>query len=235
MIAAVVLASGFSSRMGRSKLSLELGGRTFLQRAIDAASKARGVGRCLVVVRPEDEFQVPDAFRGPTSEFRAAPTNPGPRNLETSMNSEPSPRSEQGTRNSELILNRHAAEGQSASIRLAAERLAADPGCEAAVFAVVDQPFLTPEVFERLVAAWRDGEGEILVSTFDGQRGNPVLFARRFFPELCQITGDVGGRDVIRRHPEAVREAAMPDPTAGQDVDTWEEFLDAQRRVGRLD
>ena len=128
MITAVVIASGFSSRMGRSKLILELDGRTFLQRAIDAVSHARGIGRCLVVVRPEDASKAP----GPKSQV--------------GLTVEP-------------LLNPHAAEGQSASIRLAAERLALDAGCEAAVFAVVDQPFLTPEVFERLVAAWRDGEG----------------------------------------------------------------------------
>ena len=58
MIAAVVIASGFSQRMGRSKLDLELGGRTFLQRAVDAASGAAGVEHCLVVVRPEDESRV---------------------------------------------------------------------------------------------------------------------------------------------------------------------------------
>ncbi len=218
MIAAVVLASGFSSRMGRSKLSLELGGRTFLQRAIDAASNARGVDRCLVVVRPEDQSLVlGEPPPQPLPQFWGRGRGAGDLGREPAL---------------EVVLNPHAAEGQSASIRLAAERLAADPGCEAAVFAVVDQPFLTPEVFERLVAAWRAGEGVILVSTYDGQRGNPVLFARRFFPELCQITGDVGGRDVIRRYPEAVREVAMPDPAAGQDVDTWEELLDAQRRVG---
>ena len=55
MIAAVVIASGFSRRMGRSKLDLELGTRTFLQRVLAAASGTRGVGRCLLVVGPEDK------------------------------------------------------------------------------------------------------------------------------------------------------------------------------------
>ena len=187
MIAAVILASGFSQRMGRSKLTLELGGRTFLQRAVDAARGASRLGSILLVVRPEDEA--------------LAPPGPG------------------------VVLNPEAAQGQSASIRLATAALAADPNCEAVIFSVVDQPFLQPEVFDTLAEAWSAGRGEILVSTYDGQRGSPVLFGRRFLNELQQISGDVGGREVMRRHPELVAEVEMPDPQAGRDVDTWEEYL----------
>jgi molybdenum cofactor cytidylyltransferase len=187
LIAAVILASGFSQRMGRSKLTLELEGKTFLQRAVEAAQDAHGVGRLLVVVQPEDEGLVPS---GPA-----------------------------------VVLNPEAALGQSASIRLAAAALAADPGCEAVIFSVVDQPLLQPEVFDTLAQAWAAGRGEILVSSYAGQRGSPVLFARRFLDELQQISGDIGGREVMRRHPELVAEVEMPDPRVGQDVDTWEEYL----------
>lgn len=221
MIAAVVLASGFSRRMGRSKLELELGGRTFLQRAIDAATHARGIERCLVVVRPEDEPKVSSPkSKGDDGSRHSGSSDVGLGTLDLR------PRIE-------VILNPGAAEGQSASIRLAAKRLAGDESVEAAIFAVVDQPFLTGAVFERLVSAWQANDSEILVSSYDGQRGNPVLFARRFFPELGKLTGDVGGRDIMRRHPEAVREIAMPDAAAGQDVDTWEDYQRAQKRAGR--
>lgn len=214
MIATVIIASGFSHRMGRSKLDLELGGRTFLQRVMDAATGAAGVGQTLVVVRPEDESQV-QGF-GSEANSDSATDNSEPR--------------------VEVMPNPRAVEGQSASIRLATERLTADPRCEAAIFAVVDQPFLTSEVFDRLIGAWRVGSGEILVSSYDGQRGNPVLFARRFFGDLLQLAGEVGGRDVIRRYPDAVHEVLMPDPLAGRDVDTWEEYQqisDLYRGVSR--
>jgi molybdenum cofactor cytidylyltransferase len=193
VIAAVIIASGYSRRMGQSKLTLELGGATFLQRAIRTARAAERVGRRLVVVRPEDAHLIEEFL------------DPDDASVQT-------------------LLNPNAADGQSASVRLAAEYLAEDPGCEAVIYAVVDQPFLTGEVFDALAAAFAAGRGDILVSTYDGQRGNPVLFARRFFGELAQLTGDVGGRDVLRRRPEAVAEVAMPDPEAGRDVDTWEDY-----------
>lgn len=216
MIAAVILASGFSRRMGRSKLTLKIGGRTLLQRALDAVTQANGIDRCLVVLRPEHTHLVkrltpPLSSQADASELRTQNSEPG----------------------IEFLLNNHAAEGQSAGIRLAADRLAANPHCEAAIFAVVDQPFLGPEVFEALVEAWRQRRAQILASSYRGQRGNPVLFGRRFFPELAQLKGDVGGREVLGRHPEAVAEVAMPDPKAGWDVDTWDDFLAAQQEFTR--
>lgn len=213
MIWGVILASGFSRRMGRSKLTLKIGGRTLLQRALDAALSARGIDRCLVVLRPEDVSRAP-RVESRVEEGRRSDSKLETRNSKLRM---------------EVLQNFHAAEGQSAGIRLAAERLAADPECEAAIFSVVDQPFLGPEVFEALVHGWRAGQSDILVSAYDGQRGNPVLFARRFFPELAQLKGDVGGREVLAQYPEAVAEVAMPDPKAGWDVDTWDDFLAAQQ------
>jgi molybdenum cofactor cytidylyltransferase len=223
VITAVILASGFSRRMGREKLDLALGGRTFLQRAIDAATGAQGVDRCLVVVRPEDESKV----QGPRLDRQSAPLNvrSGPAGFQAgTLGNAPS---------IEVVLNPLALEGQSASIRLATGRLIADPDVEAAIFSVVDQPFLTAAVFEALIAAWCATPDAILVSSYAGQRGNPALFPRAYFSELRELTGDVGGREVIRRHPDVVREVAMPDPAAGQDIDTWEEYQRAYEEEAR--
>jgi molybdenum cofactor cytidylyltransferase len=197
MIAAVVLASGFSRRMGQSKLTLAVGGRTLLERALDAVSGAAPLGQRLIVLQPED-LHLLDRTQYPTVEPLANPL---------------------------------AAEGQSAAIRLATAQLAADPGVAAVVFSVVDQPFLQPTVFERLAQAWAEGDGEILVSSYDGRRGNPVLFGRRFFSELQALQGDVGGREILRAHPGDVREVAMPEAVAGQDVDTWEDLQAAQAQA----
>ena len=70
------------------------------------------------------------------------------------------------------------------------------------------------------------------MASYGGQRGNPALFPRAFFAELAQISGDVGGRDVIRRHSEAVHEVPMPDPAAGRDVDTWDDYQAALGALG---
>jgi molybdenum cofactor cytidylyltransferase len=46
--------------------------------------------------------------------------------------------------------------------------------------------------------------GRISQAVYLGKSGSPVLFDRQFFPELSGLKGDVGGRQVIKRYPQAV-------------------------------
>ncbi len=54
----------------------------------------------------------------------------------------------------------------------------------------------------------------------DGKRGNPVLWSRRFFPELMALQGDMGARFLIGKYPEAVVEVPMTGQGALIDIDT---------------
>jgi molybdenum cofactor cytidylyltransferase len=56
----------------------------------------------------------------------------------------------------------------------------------------------------------------------DGRRGNPVIWSKRFFPELMAIEGDVGARHLITRYGEAVVEVPVTGTAALVDIDTPE-------------
>ena len=60
----------------------------------------------------------------------------------------------------------------------------------------------------------------IAVPTMAGKRGNPVLWSRRFFPELMALEGDVGARHLIAKYSEAVVEVPVTGTAALTDVDT---------------
>ena len=84
-----------------------------------------------------------------------------------------------------------------------------------------DMPRLSAQVLDRLIAAFNPLEGRgICVPTWHGKRGNPLLFARRYFAEIQAISGDVGARHLIGEYPEAVAEVAMADDAVLHDVDT---------------
>src|SRR3546814_11389315 len=73
-------------------------------------------------------------------------------------------------------------------------------------------PRLSPAIVNRLIAAFNPVEGRaICVPTWQGKRGNPVLFARRFFAEMQEVAGDTGARALIGEHAEVVTEVAMDD------------------------
>jgi molybdenum cofactor cytidylyltransferase len=113
------------------------------------------------------------------------------------------------------------AEGLSTSLRAG---LAALPDeIDGAVVLLGDMPRVDAGLIKRLVAAFRPDEGKLaVVPVRDGDRGNPVLFARRFFPELLKVTGDVGGRGLLGEHGEAVVEVPVEGEGAFVDVDTPE-------------
>ena len=96
-----------------------------------------------------------------------------------------------------------------------------------------DMPRVSPAVVNRLIAAFNPTEGRaICVPTWQGKRGNPVLFARRFFAEMQEIAGDTGARALSGEHAEVVCEVPMDDDAVLHDIDT-PEALEALGGISR--
>src|SRR5258708_5050975 len=84
-------------------------------------------------------------------------------------------------------------------------------------------PQVRSSLIDKLLAAFDPERGALVViPVMGGKRGNPVVWSRRFFPELMAIEGDVGARNMIARYPEAVAEVPFADTAALVDVDTPE-------------
>ncbi len=88
-----------------------------------------------------------------------------------------------------------------------------------------DMPRVKSAEIDRLIEAFNPVEGRaIIVPTRNGQRGNPVIWAKRFFPALQDLTGDMGARNVIAAHPELVAEIEMRSDGVLTDLDTPQAF-----------
>jgi molybdenum cofactor cytidylyltransferase len=100
------------------------------------------------------------------------------------------------------------ADGLSTSLR--AGIAAVPPEADAAIICLADMPGVTREVIDRLIAAYRpEAGGRIVVPTFEGKRGNPVLWSRGFFEALGELQGDVGARHLIGENSDAVVEVEI--------------------------
>jgi len=94
---------------------------------------------------------------------------------------------------------------------------------DGAIICLGDMPRVTSAQIDRLISSFNPSEGRaICVPTFNGKRGNPVLFARRFFEEMESVAGDVGARHLIGEVPELVCEIEMEDRGVLLDIDTPE-------------
>jgi molybdenum cofactor cytidylyltransferase len=97
---------------------------------------------------------------------------------------------------------------------------------DGAIVCLGDMPQVTAPLIDKLAEAFDPERGAlVVVPTISGKRGNPVVWARRFFPELMTLDGDIGARHLIGRYPEAVAEVALADNAALTDVDTPEALV----------
>ena len=133
-----------------------------------------------------------------------------------------------------IVHNPDYASGLSTSLRRGLPALPRD--IDGAVVLLGDMPLVSAAVIDRLIAAFNPLEGRALcVPTWQGKRGNPLLFARRYFAEVQAIEGDQGARQLLSEHPDAVAEVAMPDDAVLTDIDTPEALAAAaQPRPARL-
>ncbi len=129
----------------------------------------------------------------------------------------------------ERVRNPDFADGLSTSLKRGLAALPDD--LDGVAVCLGDMPLISGRHVDRLVAAFNPLEGRaIVVPTRHGKRGNPVLWARRFFPEMAQIAGDVGARHLIGEHAELVAEVEMDDDAIFVDIDTPEALAALQAR-----
>jgi molybdenum cofactor cytidylyltransferase len=130
----------------------------------------------------------------------------------------------------ELVYNPDFAEGLGTSLKAGIAAVPAD--AEGAIVCLGDMPQVDAGLIDRLVAAFDPDRGALVVMpTFAGKRGNPVLWSRRFFPDLMAIEGDVGARHLIGRYGEAVVEVPVEGKAALVDVDTPEALLGVRAEI----
>ena len=118
-----------------------------------------------------------------------------------------------------FIHNPDFADGLSTSLRAGLTLLDAD--IDGAVVCLGDMPSVSADHINRLIAAFDPAAGHaIIVPTFNGKRGNPVLWHRRFFAQMSDVSGDVGARHLIGDNEGSLLEVAMDDDAILADLDT---------------
>jgi molybdenum cofactor cytidylyltransferase len=132
----------------------------------------------------------------------------------------------------ERVHNPDYVDGLSTSLRAGLKALPAD--VDGVVVLLADMPQVDAALIDRLIAAFDPLKGALaVVPTIEGRRGNPVLWSRRFFPELMTLEGDVGARHLIGQYTEAVVEVPFTGKGALADVDTPDALHSAKTELER--
>ncbi len=126
-----------------------------------------------------------------------------------------------------VVVNPYSNRGMSTSIRRGLQIIR--PSCHGILIALGDQPLLKTRTINVLIHAFEKEKAGIIVPSFQGRRGHPVIFHRRYKKELLDLRGDVGGRSIIERYPEDVRVVPVKSIGVVKDVDTWQDYKNQSR------
>lgn len=92
---------------------------------------------------------------------------------------------------------------------------------DAFIIALADMPFVRGDSIRAIAKQLAAGAG-IVVPVFNGQRGNPVGFAKEYRQVLLELRGDRGARQLLQNLP--VTELPLDDPGILRDVDFPEDL-----------
>ena len=183
----MILASGFSKRMGCNKLLLSVDGKAMIAHVFDSVRQA-GFGQTVVVTGYNEIAQM-----AVQNDFA-------------------------------VIKNEHPELGQSHSVVLGVQKMLQSAGW---MFFNGDMPWLQADTIDKLLQ-YADA-AHIVVPRYGDHPGQPVYFPAAFKDELLALTGDHGGRTIIRSHPEQVCYVTIDHIRQGVDIDTPESYEKVKR------
>jgi molybdenum cofactor cytidylyltransferase len=116
------------------------------------------------------------------------------------------------------VVNKNYRQGMSTSLKVGLN--AVNKKAKAVIFVLADQPLLKTWIINKIVEEYKKVNASIVVPTYKGKKGNPVLFDISLKGELLKIQGDVGGRFVARNHENEIHMLEIDSPLILMDVDT---------------
>jgi molybdenum cofactor cytidylyltransferase len=131
-----------------------------------------------------------------------------------------------------IVINPDYKLGMASSLR--AGLLAIDPGSEAFLVLLADQPGIGPEIVNRLIRGFRQADPRrgIVRPVYRGRQGHPVLIGAQYLQEALQLKGDVGARQILIDHPDDILEIDVDQDAILEDIDTPDEYRRYTKREG---
>jgi molybdenum cofactor cytidylyltransferase len=118
-----------------------------------------------------------------------------------------------------VVVNHQWTGGMGTSIR---RGVSATGAVDAVMIFLCDQPLITANMLDRMVAAHFKSDKQITAAFYAGTVGTPVVFGSALFQELKSLQDGQGGKAIVQRHPELA--GHFPLPQAEVDVDTAADF-----------
>lgn len=192
-VAALILAAGAAQRMaGQHKLLAEIDGIPLVLRAVNAALASRASSVSLITGKCNEAISALLAAQ------LAQPTR------------------------LRCLHNADYASGMASSLALGIRHLPADS--DAVLVMLADMPLINANHLDQLIDAYlshhHQAQPPVIVPMHNGQRGNPVLWPRRCFSQMLDLTGDQGARSLLHQPDQHILACKLNDAAILTDIDT---------------
>lgn len=121
-----------------------------------------------------------------------------------------------------VVVNPDYRKGMSASLIAGLERV--DSKAQWVMVALADQPLIDKDTYNRLIEGALGCDMGIILPTYRSKRGNPVIFSIKYKDELLGLEGDVGGREILRKHPDDILEVAVGSEGVTIDINNLDDY-----------
>lgn len=116
--------------------------------------------------------------------------------------------------------------GKSSSIKIGVK--SAKKTTDGVIFFLVDQPFINKEIINTLINEFQNSFDNIIAPRINGRLCNPVLFGKKYYEELMDLSGEQGGKEIINKAKD-IRWIDWEDERLLLDIDTDEDYKDILR------
>ena len=193
-ISAVIMASGFSKRMGENKLLLKYMGMSFIENTIKKVLESGFYEINLVTSHNEIENIYRNLLE--TNGFK-----------------------KEKNHNFIITKNHNPDKGISESIKLGVKNL---KPCDAYMFFTADQPKLSTETIKYIMS--KAEIDRIIIPKYNNENGSPTIFGGNFKDNLLYLEGDTGGKQIVQENKGKVKYLDIKNVEEGIDIDTQEEY-----------
>ncbi len=193
-ISAVIMASGFSKRVGENKLLLKYMGMSFIENTIKKVLESGFYEINLVTSHNEIENIYRNLLE--TNGFK-----------------------KEKNHNFIITKNHNPDKGISESIKLGVKNL---KPCDAYMFFTADQPKLSTETIKYIMS--KAEIDKIIIPKYNNENGSPTIFGGNFKDNLLYLEGDTGGKQIVQENKGKVKYLDIKNVEEGIDIDTQEEY-----------
>lgn len=117
-----------------------------------------------------------------------------------------------------IVINKNYQKGQLSSLIAAIRQSPQDT--DAILLCLVDHPFITEEVVNKIVRTFKETNSPIIVPVFDKERGHPTLFSKSLFHELLNAPQEQGARYVLYSNEDKILELDVSERGISTGIDT---------------